>query len=68
MIGTELPVAQRMAPNDRWDEVRRSMDLALVMIHSGVSQDAVFHLTRALTEVTSIAQQSMTFLKDQELI
>ncbi len=68
MTATEFLVARRMAPNDRWADAQRSMDTALVMLHSGAAQDAVFHLTKALTEVTSIAQQAMSFLREREIL
>lgn len=68
MIAAEFHVARRMAPDNRWADAQRSMDTALVMLHSGVAQDAVFHLTKALTEVTGIAQKAMSFLKEQEIL
>ncbi|HAO20940.1 MAG: hypothetical protein BWK80_44590 [Desulfobacteraceae bacterium IS3] len=68
MAAAEFHVARRMAPDERWANAQRSMDTALVMLHSGAAQDAVFHLTKALSEVTGVAQQAMSLLKDQEIL
>jgi hypothetical protein len=37
----------------------------MVMISSGVAHEAGYHLTQALTQVTTIGQRSMTILKDK---
>ena len=68
MLLSELHVAQRMCPTMEWTEIQRHTDTAVVMIQSGVMRDAVFNLTKALTEVTGIAQKAMIFLKERQLL
>jgi hypothetical protein len=38
------------------------------MINSNVAHEAGYHLTQALTQVTTIGQRSMSVLKNQKLI
>ncbi|NNF98673.1 MAG: hypothetical protein HKM93_04790 [Desulfobacteraceae bacterium] len=68
MVTNEVSLAGRIAENDVWSEVEKCLETALVMIRSGVSQEAAFHLTQALSHVTGIGQQSMMALKDKELL
>ena len=49
-------------------EAEKDIDTALVMIRSGVTAESAYHLTKALTRVTTIGQQSMTFLVDEGLL
>jgi hypothetical protein len=46
-------------------KVEKNIDTAMVMISSGVAHEAGYHLTQALTQVTTIGQRSMTILKDK---
>ena len=64
MVGSEILICKKSAPDERWLEVEKNIDTALVMINSGVTQEAGYHLTKALTQVTTIGQRSMTVLKD----
>ena len=64
MVGSEILICKKSAPDERWLEVEKNIDTALVMINSGVTQEAGYHLTQALTQVTTIGQRSMTVLKD----
>ena len=43
--------------------LEKNIDLAVIMINSGVPLESVYHLTRALSHVTNIGQRSMTYLK-----
>jgi hypothetical protein len=40
----------------------------MVMVDSNVTQESVYHLTQALSKVTSIGQQSLSCLKDKGLL
>ena len=51
-----------------WEKVEKNIDMALVMLDSGVAHEATYHLTRALSAVTSIGQRSMRALKDEGLL
>jgi hypothetical protein len=68
MIGGELLICKKTVPNELWQEVEKNIDTAMVMIHSNVAHEAGYHLTQALTQVTTIGQRSMTVLKDNGLL
>ncbi len=51
-----------------WDEVEKHIDMAMVMINSNMVQESGFHLTRSLSQVTGIAQRSMSVLKDEGIL
>ena len=68
MIASEIHVAMKMAPHERWDPVMKHIDNAVVMINSNVAHDATFHLSKALSQVTSIGHESMSVLADQKLL
>jgi hypothetical protein len=48
--------------------VDKSIDTAIVMINSKVVHEAGYHLTQALTQITTIGQRSMSLLKDEGLL
>jgi hypothetical protein len=68
MIGSEILICKKTAPNELWQEVEKSIDTAMVMINSNMAHEAGYHLTQALTQVTTIGQRSMTILKDNGLL
>ena len=68
MIGNEISVCKKSAPDKLWIEVEKNIETAAVMIRSNVAHEAGFHLTRALTQVTTIGQRSMSFLKNKGLL
>jgi hypothetical protein len=68
MIGSEILICRKSAPNELWTEVEKNIDTAMVMIDSSVAHEAGYHLTQALTQVTTIGQRSMSILKDNGLL
>jgi len=68
MISQEIKLAGMISGSQAWAAIEPDMDKAVTMIDSGVSQEAVMHLTTALSKVTNIAQQSMTALKENNLL
>ncbi len=68
MIAHEVHLAAKLSPHPAWPAAVKSMDLAIVMSQSGVIQEASFHLTQALSHVTTIAQQAMIILQQEGLI
>jgi len=68
MIYHELHLAGKLGGGELWREIEKHVDMALVMIDSQILPEATFHLTRALSGVTTIGQRAMTVLKDQGLI
>ena len=61
----EVHTAKQAAPDATWEEIEKNIDLAIIMINSGVPQESVYHLTRALSFVTNIGQRSMSYLKKE---
>ena len=68
MIYHELHLAGKLGGGELWREIEKHVDMALVMIDSQVLPEATFHLTRALSGVTTIGQRAMTVLQDQGLV
>ena len=68
MVLQEVALAKRVAGDASWEDIEKSVDQAVVMINSGVGSESVFHLTRALSQVTSIGHRSMSFLKEERLL
>lgn len=62
MIGQEVHLAWKATGDATWMNTEKNIDMALVMIDSGVAEEAVFHLTRALRQVTNKARQAMKVL------
>jgi hypothetical protein len=65
MIGHEIQLTGNMIREKAWNEAGQSIDMALVMIRSKVPEESSFHLTNAISRVTSLGQRAMTYLKDQ---
>ena len=68
MIGNEIPICKKSAPNELWAEIEKDIDTAMVMINSNIAHEAGYHLTQALTKVTTIGQRSMSILTDKKLL
>ena len=68
MVSQEVALAKALTKHESWDGVEGHIEKALVMISSGVGQEAGVHLSRALSRVTNIAQQSMSLLKEKDLL
>lgn len=64
----DVHLSARISGNEMWREAEKNIDLALVMLDSGVARESSYHITRALGSVTSIGQRAMTYLKDQGLL
>ena len=68
MIASEIHLAAKLVTMEQWDEMDKHLNLALVMIDSGVVPEASYHLTQALSQVTTIGQRSMQRLMDSGLL
>jgi hypothetical protein len=68
MIAHEVHLAHRITQDSTWKDVEKHIDTALVMINSHVLEESGFHLTRALSQVTSIGQRSLSVLKEEGLL
>ena len=68
MIVHEVNLARNISGDESWEGIAPDIDNAILMINSGVSQEANTHLSRALSKVTNIGQQSMLALKEKKLL
>ena len=68
MIVHEVNLARTISEDERWEGIGPDIDNAILMINSGVSQEAITHLSRALSKVTNIGQQSMLSLRGKKLL
>ncbi len=68
MVGREIQVGGKIVPDASWVDAEKHVDLAMVMMNSGVPTEAVYHMTQALSRVTDIGQRALTLLKGQGFI
>lgn len=68
MIQNEMSLGHRVSRDEDWQKAAKHLDTAIIMVNSGVAQESGFHLTQALSQVTTISQRAMSVLKDQNLI
>lgn len=68
MIGQEIRLARMVSGIESWDDIDPHIEKALLMINSGVGREAVEHLSKALSIVTTIGQRAMGALKEQGLL
>jgi hypothetical protein len=67
MVADESDLAGRITGDMCWHEIGKKINMALVMINSGVPQETAFHLTQALTQVTRLGGQAASVLKERGL-
>jgi hypothetical protein len=68
MIGYEIDLAKAVAAHEAWEDIRAHVDKAVVMVNSGIGEEAIVHISRALSGVTTIGHQSMSLLKEANLL
>jgi hypothetical protein len=68
MLGHEVGLAKVVTGHEEWNEVERFLNKALVMFDSGIGEEALILVSRALSKVTNIGQQSMSYLKQTNLL
>ena len=68
MVFQEIQLAKSIAGDERWEEAEKAVDQAIIMINSGVGIESIVHLTQALSQVTSIGQRTMSYLKENSLL
>jgi hypothetical protein len=68
MLGHEVGLAKVVTGHEEWNEVERFLNKALVMFDSGIGEEALILVSRALSQVTNIGQQSMSYLKQINLL
>ena len=68
MVASEIHLGMKLAPHDHWESSLKHINNAVVMLNSNVIHDAPFHLSKALSHVTSIGQAAMTRLREDGLV
>jgi hypothetical protein len=68
MLGHEVGLAKVVTGHEEWNEVERFLNKAMVMFDSGIGEEALIHVSRALSKVTNIGQQSMSYLQEIGLL
>ncbi len=64
MVSDEAGLAGRLTKEPLWNEIGKHIQMAIVMIESGVAQETSFHMTKALSIVTQIGTKAMSELKE----
>lgn len=64
MISNEAQLGRQAGGDDAWIEVEKSLNTARVMVDSGISREATYHFTQALSQVNRVGQKAMTYLVD----
>mgnify|MGYP001048707330 CR=1 FL=1 len=67
-LGHEVGLAKVITGHEEWNEVERFLNKAVVMFDSGIGEEALIHVSRALSKVTNIGQQSMSYLRESKLL
>jgi hypothetical protein len=67
MVADESDLAGRITGDRCWYGIGKKINLALVMINSGVPQETSFHLTQALTQVTRMGGKAASVLREKGL-
>jgi hypothetical protein len=68
MVFHEVNLAKGLARHEAWGEAESHIERALTMINSGVGYEAGVHLSKALSKITNIAQQSMSLLEEKKML
>lgn len=68
MVAHETDVARTITGHEIWGEIAAHIDRAAGMVSSGVGHEATVHLSRALSQVTNVALEAMTTLKERGLL
>jgi hypothetical protein len=68
MVSQEINLAKGLARHEAWNEAESHIEKALIMINSGVGYEAGIHLSKALSKITNIGQQSMSLLDQRGML
>lgn len=63
MIAQEAHLTAKLTRDDTWTEAMQHIDTGITMARSGAFQEVPFHLTQALSRVTTAAQRAMSALQ-----
>lgn len=68
MVANEIHLGMKIAPNEHWEAALKHINNAMVMLNSKILHDVPFHLSKALSHVTSIGQTAMTRLREDGMV
>ena len=68
MVAQEIKLAGVLAGPGMWDDAQAYTEKALTMVLSGVGGEAQPHVSKALSKITNVGQETMSFLQDKGLI
>ena len=68
MVAQETALAKALTGHEDWSASESYMEKALVMMESGVGEEAMVQIARALSKVTNVGQQAMSELRESGLL
>jgi hypothetical protein len=68
MVAQETALAKALTGHEDWSLSESYIEKALVMMESGVGEEAMVQIARALSKVTNVGQQAMSELRDAGLL
>lgn len=68
MVAQETALAKALTGHEDWAVSESYMEKALVMLESGVGEESMIQIARALSKVTNVGQQAMSQLKEAGLL
>ena len=68
MVAQETALAKALTGHEDWTVSESYIEKALVMVESGVGEEAMLQIARALSKVTNVGQQAMSQLQEGGLL
>jgi hypothetical protein len=68
MVAQETALAKALTGHEDWTVSESYMEKAMVMLESGIGEESMLHIARALSKVTNVGQQAMSHLQEAGLL
>ncbi len=68
MIIQEAGIGNRIMTTGEWQDIQSLVQRAITMVDSGVTEEAIYHLTRALSKTTNFGSMALSSLKERGLM
>lgn len=68
MASQEIGLARKLTAQNGWDGIEALLERAEVMVDSGVPEEAMISLARAISLVTTVGQRAMIYLGKENLL
>lgn len=68
MIIHETGIGSRIVDINQWRDIQSFVEKAITMINSGVPEEAIYHLTKALSKTTNFGSKALSSLKKKRLM